>query len=667
MLRDRIPIDSVRASGEMHDHAVFIKAISVSCGQAVPVGLLNDIFICFLGCLVGLAVFTEVVVVDLAAVPDHALEAGFFLDDAAVQPIGVRADIVNSSDVLLERTVRVKDAAGFLCRALGRQLMNAGGGIAGFGMQIIGLAVNFCPAGPLQLAVLVILPSKLVCEPAVPDLPLCIERHVACQLQNGAFVSIGGSSAICGSVPAGELVVLAREGIRVQRGIDADLKGLRRHLALAAIGVEGNRVEHTGRRRILRRVGDVLLRDGDLRAPAGEGVAILRVGRLVRAARKGGHRALQAVLLRDNHAIDHPCDVCAGLGNFRALFDQLAAGGAVFVTGIAGRRERRLDRTADLLGVSLCRDHLLRNKDLVADGAVLALGLAGFGAGRLHRRVDHLGVALCGNLLLRSDDLVADGAVLALGLAGLGAGRLYRRIDDLGVALGRNHFALGDFFAADFADCITGVAGLGAGGILLVDHLGERMIVLPLGIKSGVLGQINSRAIRMGVTSTIGRRIPVQEVVAFTSEGVCIQRRILLCSHSLRRHRTLDRVFYSSVGFKGNRQLSGFLAAPYAVDVADGVARLGGLRLGIGAVGVVQLGRRDGDVVLGRAAVILIRLGLRAGLALLVIDTGAVAGADVRTAGGGVDAADGGQRTVDVHLRIDKVCFCALIMLSGGI
>ena len=69
----------------------------------------------------------------------------------------------------------------------------------------------------------------------------------------------------------------------------------------------------------------------------------------------------------------------------------------------------------------------------------------------------------------------------------------------------------------------------------------------------------------------------------------------------------------------------------------------------------------------GTALRVLIRLGLRAGLALLVIDTGTGAGADVRTACGGVDTTDGGQRTVDVHLHIDKVFFCAVIMLSGGI
>ena len=84
----------------------------------------------------------------------------------------------------------------------------------------------------------------------------------------------------------------------------------------------------------------------------------------------------------------------------------------------------------------------------------------------------------------------------------------------------------------------------------------------------------------------------------------------------------------------------------------------------------MQLGSGDGDLMcrhVGIALRVLIRLGLRAGGALLVIDTGTGAGADIRAAGGGVDTADGGQRAVDVHLHIDKVFFCAVIMLSGSI
>ena len=178
------------------------------------------------------------------------------------------------------------------------------------------------------------------------------------------------------------------------------------------------------------------------------------------------------------------------------------------------------------------------------------------------------------------------------------------------------------------------------------------MIVLPLGVEGGVLRQLDGGTIRIGVASTVSRRIPVQEVVAFAGERVCIQRRILLCSHSLRGHRTLDRVFRTAVGFKRDGQLDRLFAAPDAIDIVDNIASLGGLRLIVGAVGVVQLGGGDGDVVLGRAAVVLIRHGLLTGSALLVVDAGTGAGADVRAAGGGVDAADGGQRTVDVHLHI---------------
>ena len=97
----------------MHDHTVLIKAITVAFWQVVPIVLLNNIlfdFPCLLDCLTILA---EVVIVDLAVLLDNALQAGFFFDDAAVEPIGVRSDAVNTSNVALEYAFRIKDAAGF--------------------------------------------------------------------------------------------------------------------------------------------------------------------------------------------------------------------------------------------------------------------------------------------------------------------------------------------------------------------------------------------------------------------------------------------------------------------------------------------------------------------------------------------------------------------------
>ena len=354
------------------------------------------------------------------------------------------------------------------------------------------------------------------------------------------------------------------------------------------------------------------------------------------------------------------CSDCFGLGCIANC-----AGVGLDAGVLTGRRGRDL---ALIPAVALGGNHFLRNKNFVTNRAVLALGLAGFCAGSRNSLVNDLGVALGGNHFLRNENLVADGAVLALGLAGLGAGRLDSCVNDLGMALSLNSFALGDFFAADGADCITGVAVLGAGSILLVDHLGERMIVLPLGIKSGVLGQINSRTIRIGVASTIGRRIPVQEVVAFTGEGVCIQRRVGLFEHGLSCHRTLDRVFHTSVGFKGNRQLHRLFTAPNAIDIVDNIASLGGRGFGVGAVKVVQLGGGDGDghrII--AICIILIRLGLRTGRALLNVLAGAVAGADICTALGGIDSTISRYTAVHIHLRINQVVIGTVICLARRI
>ena len=351
---------------------------------------------------------------------------------------------------------------------------------------------------------------------------------------------------------------------------------------------------------------------------------------------------------------------CFGLG-FRA--DRAGVGlDAGFLAGGSGRD------LALIPAVALGGNLFLRFDNRSADRAADAIRQTRFGTGCGLAHNGLLGVASRGNHFLRNKNFVADGAVLALGLAGFRAGRLDPCVNDLGMALGRNGLALLDYYYfTNRADRITGVAGLGAGGFLLVDHLGDGVVVLPLGVKSGVLGQINSRAIRIGVASTVSRRIPVQEVVAFTSEGVCIQRRILLCGHSLRRHRAFDRVFRTSVGFKGNRQLHRLFAAPNAIDIVDNIASLGVLRLIVGVVKVVQLGGGDGDVHLTAARIILIGCSRLAGCALLNVLAGAIAGADIRTALGGVDGANRRYAAVYINLSVFKVCICAVVHLARRI
>ena len=235
------------------------------------------------------------------------------------------------------------------------------------------------------------------------------------------------------------------------------------------------------------------------------------------------------------------------------------------------------------------------------------------------------------------------------------------------MALGLNGFALGDFLAADGADRITGVAVLGAGGILLVDHLGERMVVLPLGVEGGVLRQVDGGLVLIGGTGAVGCGVPALEVVALTGEGVGSQLRVGLFEHGLSRHRAFDRVFRTSVGFKGNRQLRRLFAAPDAIDIVNDITSVCGRGFGIRAVAVVQLGSGDGDSHCIAVRIILIGFGFRTGCALLNVLAGAVVGADICTALGGVDGANRRYTAVHIHLGIDQFVVRTVICLTRRI
>ena len=120
----------------------------------------------------------EVIIVDLAVLLDNALQTGFFFDDAAVEPIGVRSDAVNTGNVALEYAFRIKDAACFFHCSIGDQRRDSGSRISGFGVQIVGIAVNDGPTGLLQFAVLVVLLAVYIRKPAVGMLPAGLEGQI---------------------------------------------------------------------------------------------------------------------------------------------------------------------------------------------------------------------------------------------------------------------------------------------------------------------------------------------------------------------------------------------------------------------------------------------------------------------------------------------------------
>ena len=196
------------------------------------------------------------------------------------------------------------------------------------------------------------------------------------------------------------------------------------------------------------------------------------------------------------------------------------------------------------------------------------------------------------------------------------------------------------------------------------------MVVKPLGIEGGILAQRNRLTILIASASAVRLRIPAVELESFTGKGIFRQRRSLLFGHGLRLHRTLDRVFFASVGVKGNSQHIRLCAAPNAAEIGDNIASACGRGFGVRAVCVVQLGGGDGDLM-GRyirtALCVLVSNRLYAKRAILLIHTGAAAGADVRTALGGVDGANSRYAAVHIHLRINQVVIGTGICLARRI
>ena len=210
---------------------------------------------------------------------------------------------------------------------------------------------------------------------------------------------------------------------------------------------------------------------------------------------------------------------------------------------------------------------------------------------------------------------------------------------------------------------LVGLHGLRAhGSLAAVGIKGDDRVLGPLGIQGGIRAEIHGLPVGIGLAGTVLRRVPTGKGIILT--GKCVVYQLVtnagVDAHGLHAARTAVRV-------KGNGD---FVAPerPFAVGVHIGVAGLGTGSPCIGVAGVVQLGGGDGDSHrLIAICIILIGFGFRTGCALLNVLAGAVAGADIRTALGGVDGANRRYAAVYIHLRINQVVIGAVVCLTRRI
>ena len=322
------------------------------------------------------------------------------------------------------------------------------------------------------------------------------------------------------------------------------------------------------------------------------------------------------------------CVDCFGFG---LVADRAGVG---LDTGIlTGRRGRDL---ALIPTVALGGNLFLRFDNRSADRAADAIRQTRFGAGRRLAHNGLLSVAGRRDLSLRNDDCVADGAVLALSLAGCGASSFNSIINDFGMTRSGDFLNSGDRCVANRAFDARRMTGFRAGGRLF-SNINERMTGC---IKHFGLGfAANSTSVSLDTGIAAGRGSRNYALVP----AVTLRRNLFLCNKNLVADGAvftlslagcgagwLDcRVGDLGVSLGGNSRAGAcFLAAirtvgvagvawlgagcflgitkfcvlmcarraaPYAFDIVDNIASLGSLRLGVGAVGVVQLSGGDGD------------------------------------------------------------------------
>ena len=221
----------------MEDHAGFVKDIAPLRQEIV--GLLDP----DVRTLDSLAVLTEVVIIDFSVILNHFDKARVFHDLAVMNPVGIRAHIMQAGLIAQEHAgaaVKYKGRLmGTVLRSGHVQVLDD----VALLIEIVGVSVNGGPLALVRLLALHIVGgADGIGEPAAPALPLGVEGNVLRQADNGASIGVGGAGAVRFRVPAGELEVRTVKAVCGQRSVHTVFEGLCGHAALAAVGVKGHSV-----------------------------------------------------------------------------------------------------------------------------------------------------------------------------------------------------------------------------------------------------------------------------------------------------------------------------------------------------------------------------------------------------------------------------------------
>ena len=196
---------------------------------------------------------------------------------------------------------------------------------------------------------------------------------------------------------------------------------------------------------------------------------------------------------------------------------------------------------------------------------------------------------------------------------------------------------------------LIGLHGLGTHGALAaVGIKGDDRVLGPLGIQGGIRAEIHGLPVGIGRAGTVCLGIPAGEGVAFAGKGVIWQIKTRIGHTCPGRHRS-----FAAVGVKVNSDVRS--TAPYAIQIGNGRTRTGICRLGVGAVGVVQLGGSNiyTNIFL-RILVELIGFITCTGCANLSILTSSFTGSDIGTRCRRVNSALNCQHAVYIDLSISN-------------